>query len=111
MTAALILTVSGCGTRNGSSLSGQDAGNDQNGTTDREEPVFRGGYCRAGSFHSGRPRAFRPGRRNDSVLPDTGAPAVYMTTDMSAEGLMAVYEALDASPSGNIAVNLFVSFP
>lgn len=51
------------------------------------------------------------GGENDSVLPDTGAPAVYMTTDMSAEGLMAVYEALDASPSGNIAVNLFVSFP
>ena len=34
------------------------------------------------------------------------APAVYMTTDLSAEGLLAVYGALEASPSGNIAVKL-----
>ncbi len=35
-----------------------------------------------------------------------GTPTVYMTTDISAEGLMAIYEALGASPSGNIAVKL-----
>lgn len=33
-------------------------------------------------------------------------PIVYMTTDISPESLIAVYEALGASPSGNIAVKL-----
>ena len=34
------------------------------------------------------------------------APSVFMTEDISAEGLTAVYEALEASPSGNIAVKI-----
>lgn len=38
-------------------------------------------------------------------------PVVYMTTDISAEGLMAVYEALGASPTGNIAVKLSTGEP
>lgn len=95
LAAALILTVSGCGTRNGSSLSGQDAGNDQNGTTDREEPVS--------AADTAEPEVSIPedrapsgqGGENDSALPDTGVPAVYVTADMSAEGLMSVYEVLD----------------
>ena len=37
---------------------------------------------------------------------DSGAPIVYMTTDISPEGLMAVYEALGASPEGKIAVKI-----
>lgn len=41
----------------------------------------------------------------------TGAPIVYMTTDISAEGLVAIYEALNASPSGNIAVKLSTGEP
>lgn len=41
----------------------------------------------------------------------TGAPTVYMTTDISAEGLVAIYEALNASPSGNIAVKLSTGEP
>lgn len=36
---------------------------------------------------------------------------VYMTTDLSAEGLLAVYGALEASPSGNIAVKLSTGEP
>lgn len=38
-------------------------------------------------------------------------PMVYMTTDLSAEGLLAVYGALEASPSGNIAVKLSTGEP
>ena len=38
-------------------------------------------------------------------------PVVYMTTDLSAEGLLAVYGALEASPSGNIAVKLSTGEP
>ena len=39
------------------------------------------------------------------------APVVYMTTDISSEGLMAVYEALEASPTGNVAVKLSTGEP
>ena len=39
------------------------------------------------------------------------APEVFMTTDLSAEGLMAVYEALNASPTGNIAIKLSTGEP
>ena len=38
-------------------------------------------------------------------------PAVYMTTDISSEGIIAVYEALQASPEGNIAVKLSTGEP
>lgn len=41
-----------------------------------------------------------------SKEPSASAPSVYMTTDISPEGLGAVYEALEASPSGNVAVKL-----
>ncbi len=41
----------------------------------------------------------------------TGTPTVYMTTDISAEGLIAIYKALNASPSGNIAVKLSTGEP
>lgn len=35
-----------------------------------------------------------------------GAPTVYMTTDLTADGLMRIYEALGADPNGSIAVKL-----
>ena len=38
-------------------------------------------------------------------------PAVYMTTDISSEGMIAVYEALQASPEGDIAVKLSTGEP
>lgn len=38
-------------------------------------------------------------------------PIVYMTTDISPEGLMAVYEALDWTPTGNVAVKLSTGEP
>ena len=40
-----------------------------------------------------------------------GTPVVFMTTDISAEGLVKIYEALGASPSGNIAVKLSTGEP
>lgn len=40
-----------------------------------------------------------------------GAPAVYMTTDISSDGLIAVYDALQASPQGRIAVKLSTGEP
>ena len=38
-------------------------------------------------------------------------PVVYMTTDISTEGLMAVYEALNWTPTGNVAVKLSTGEP
>lgn len=42
---------------------------------------------------------------------DGTAPVVYMTTDIRSEGLMAIYEALGASPTGNVAVKLSTGEP
>ncbi len=41
-----------------------------------------------------------------SMVSNDEKPVVYMTSDISPEGLMAVYEALNASPSGKIAIKL-----
>ena len=48
------------------------------------------------------------GTENTSI---SESPAVYMTTDISSQGLIAVYEALQASPEGNIAVKLSTGEP
>ena len=47
----------------------------------------------------------------DSTDSTSEVPAVYMTTDISSEGIIAVYEALQASPEGNIAVKLSTGEP
>lgn len=56
--------------------------------------------------------------QSSEAVSETGAgeeasvdPIVYMTTDISPEGLITVYEALGASPSGNIAVKLSTGEP
>lgn len=51
---------------------------------------------------------------DDEVLsesPSADLPVVYMTTDISSDGMIAVYEALEASPSGKIAVKLSTGEP
>lgn len=80
LSAALILTVSGCGNNRGT-VEGeiQDTQQDQTEAADSQT--------------------------------DGDVPVVYMTADISAKGLMAVYEALGASPSGNIAVKLSTGEP
>ena len=47
----------------------------------------------------------------DSTNNPSGSPVVYMTTDISSDGLIAVYEALQASPEGDIAVKLSTGEP
>jgi len=42
---------------------------------------------------------------------DGNLPVVYMTTEISAESLMAVYDALGVSPSGRIAIKLSTGEP
>ena len=47
----------------------------------------------------------------DGTNNPSGSPVVYMTTDISSDGLIAVYEALQASPEGDIAVKLSTGEP
>lgn len=42
---------------------------------------------------------------------ESDTPVVYMTTDISSQGLMNIYQALSASPSGKIAVKLSTGEP
>lgn len=47
----------------------------------------------------------------DNASGTASEPIVYMTTDISPEGLIAVYEALEASPTGNVAVKMSTGEP
>lgn len=46
-----------------------------------------------------------------SPTPSSDVPQVFMTTDISPEGLMAIYKALDWTPTGNVAVKLSTGEP
>ena len=46
-----------------------------------------------------------------SDAPTSDKPVVYMTTDISPEGLMAIYKALDWTPTGKVAVKLSTGEP
>jgi uncharacterized Fe-S center protein len=48
----------------------------------------------------------RSGEAHQQNSLTSGTPIVYMTTDISSEGLMAIYKALEVTPSGNIAVKV-----
>ncbi len=48
---------------------------------------------------------------SQSADPEQNGSVVYMTTNISSDGLMAVYKALSASPSGKIAVKLSTGEP
>lgn len=48
---------------------------------------------------------------NSTGKPDTGESDVYMTTDISAEGLMAVYNKLGFVPEGKVAVKISTGEP
>jgi uncharacterized Fe-S center protein len=48
---------------------------------------------------------------NEEAQSSAGASIVYMTTDITPEGLLAVYNALGANPTGNIAVKITTGEP
>ena len=47
----------------------------------------------------------------DGTDDPAGTPVMWMTTDISAQGLMSVYQALQASPGGSVAVKLSTGEP
>ena len=49
--------------------------------------------------------------QTEESLAESSQPIVYMTEEISAESLVAIYEALEASPAGNIAVKLSTGEP
>ena len=88
------------------------------GCTSTEPPVSSDSSPSESSLPASEPS--QPLEENDAASEETpaesgdtptGVPSVYMTTDISADGLMAVYEALGASPSGDIAVKLSTGEP
>ena len=73
-----------------------------------EEPSVSSG---GNSSEAGRSASEPQQSVEESEDTSAGAPTVYMTTDISAEGLVAIYEALNATPSGDIAVKLSTGEP
>ena len=87
---AAVLFLSACGTQNGSSVS--------NAPAVGPNPAL-GSETGAGTTE------------NPSAPGDTAASVVYMTTDITPEGLMSVYEALNWQPAGKVAVKLSTGEP
>lgn len=91
----LVMLLAGCNSTSGQSTPTNESSSQEpvsDGTSATEEPA------------------------EDSSAPEQGTdaedvPTVYMTTDISAEGLMAVYEALNWTPTGSVAVKLSTGEP
>ena len=81
------------------------------GCASGEVPVTSDGSSSETGLSSFEPSQPANGESEQMEAPPKGIPTVYMTTNISAEGLMAIYEALGASPSGNIAVKLSTGEP
>lgn len=128
LAAIVALTVSGCSDHSGSSLAGQDTEQKQNGTTDAAETEISQSGEKGSSMSASETtetETAQSGEKGSSMsasettvsettvseTQDTGVPVVYMTRDIRAEGLLAVYEALGAAPSGNIAIKLSTGEP
>lgn len=95
--ALLAAMLSGCG--------GAPSGSSATPTSEPETPSVQE---TSPSEPAGEPSAEIPGG-----VPNVpaGEPTVFMTTDISTGGLMAVYEALEAEPAGNVAVKLSTGEP
>lgn len=97
LAAALLLSLAAC-TPADSTTDGVGQGSSTSGSTSTQTPDIPQEDSSASAEDP-----------NDTEAP--ADPVVFMTTDISADSLMAVYEALNASPSGNIAVKLSTGEP
>lgn len=105
ITTILMVLLAGCSQSNdgdgNESQSSQNIGQQTENPGNSTEPVDESALA-DGSGHN------TTGTESSA---DDGTPVVYMTADISSEGLMAVYEALGVSPDGNIAVKLSTGEP
>ena len=93
LSTLLLLSLAACG--NGQQLPETD---DSSQTIDSEQ-----------SKTENEPQSETP--ESEEVKPVEESPVVYMTTDISPEGLAAVYESLNWTPTGNVAVKLSTGEP
>lgn len=98
--------ISGGGQVNTSSRGESSAPSVSDSSSDTESTENTGGSDSA-------PESSAPTESDNTQgdTPQDGAPKVYMTTDISPEGLKAVYDALGWSPTGNVAVKLSTGEP
>lgn len=121
----LSLMLSGCGQKTqgspsdrlGTAGSGGEATQESQGETVSE---VEGGVAETpGTESSSAPESISEDVEGDAAESsvakgqngETDTPVVYMTTDISSDGLMRIYQALEASPSGKIAVKLSTGEP
>ncbi len=90
----LISCLAGCGQTNQPSTSGSDHPQNSTQSQDKESSV-----------------PTNSDSSSDTEQDDQSNPVVYMTTDISSDGLMAIYKALEASPNGKIAVKISTGEP
>ena len=106
----MVLGIAGCG-KTGEN---QNAGNQEQtkGQTEENEAKEPGTQGSSQSTSSQENADVQGSHSAENTAPEnTGVPVVYMTTDISSDGLMAIYEALGASPEGSIAVKLSTGEP
>ena len=110
----MVFGVAGCGQTGGNRDAGDQAqGNGQTEESRQTEETRQSGTQGSGQSASSQENANVQGSGSvENTAPEnTGTPVVYMTTDISSDGLMAIYEALGASPEGSIAVKLSTGEP
>lgn len=98
-----VFCFTGCGQASQADSSGNDV--PQNNTQPQEQESDMQSQNQENSEITN-PDSFSDTEQNDAVKP-----VVYMTTDISSDGLMKIYEALEASPSGKVAVKLSTGEP
>lgn len=106
-----VLLLGGCGQTTDNTSS---SGTVQNSESTEQEN--ESGEQKEMSEHGNSGQAEVPESGSDETGVDTSASGttgsvVYMTTDISPDGLMAVYEALGWTPSGNVAVKISTGEP
>lgn len=110
---AAVVLLTGCSSGQNSGLSSIPGGGQVNTTSHSEstEPNGSGSSGSTDSLDSASESS--PPQESNSPQGDTqnDAPKVYMTTDISPEGLKAVYDALEWSPTGKVAVKLSTGEP
>jgi hypothetical protein len=96
---ALLAVISGCGQKRQGSASeilGTDGNRTETVQENREEDMEANNMASSAT----------EGQEQKADMP-----VVYMTTDISSQGLMNIYQALSASPSGKIAIKLSTGEP
>lgn len=97
----LALSLTACGSRGGGGNAGEI----------RQEANMQAEEKQDASVQTNEEQKGADNRAEETAQADAAASAVYFTSDISPEGLMAVYEALNWQPTGKVAVKLSTGEP